>query len=1187
MERKNWMFAMWVLGFSSLCPAWAADATSGKTLRVFDQGQSNVYLDLDNNQARNLQLTQTVADFTRCVAVMTGKALPRTAKVKNSSSSQRALFNPTQSQPTRFECRIVKLEDTSNAMSANARVSLIASTNSNFSKNPFAEAGEKVAWHCVWNQLGKTLDFNLDVANVPYYGPGYGPFIFGKLQVKAPDFNKDSSIRMLLEMRGGQKGNLRGGYIIDDQPAVYTQWFDPSKAGVDTTNPGVSDKKGSQAWTASWQKTWENKTAFYVAGYHAKGRVSTASLEDIYVTRGGKKVFSGQASDEEMENAELGPWRLCPTKGTAMVQYGTLSLKPAPGGWNRVMLQAMQVGNSGSKRGATSGLIPLRLELKKYPVGANPYGVSPRDVSLMQGFSIQADDKAIVLRACTEVGLGNALYYMLDYWGCRWVMPGKMGECIPKHASLTFPRGVTNFSPRNHASFDRQSRRWGRRNMLRWKYGISAQHYWFYALPPKTHFKTHPKWYSLIAGKREPRQLCTSNPEVIAAMTEAGKKYLRKYPQATSFPMDPQDNPDFCQCAPCVALDPPGNITFHGDEVVTDRVFIFANAVAKGIAEEFPNRYVALLAYMTHLKPPVNVRPADNVIVGLARSSGYCLLHLVPQEGCNTSQFEKMIEAWSVLTPNLYLYEYDPISWTGALPSPLYMEMMKFNKRIFKNERVRASFSDLTSTNRDASTYINAYLAMRMKIDPSKDPDAVLRDMCEAFFGPAAKLMEQYYRELAKVTDFTHLGHAGVSFGLAFYHEMFDPKRVHAARGLLDQAIAMNPEKSIYQDRIHMVDMSQRYLEAYLSGVWYSQANKYSQAVASFDLMDQLIDEMAEAKFLRAGDTKHRAKTMRLKSLANYFPKKMGFFTNWQLLGPFDNSDRNAARNREPFEPVQSITGSATLANGTTATWRNYTSPGGFLSLEKALTSVKNKPRVSYLFAGTTYYAQKTVRARLKMDSFNPFVVYVNGKQVYSRLGVDADCPDKRQVDVTMNKGKNTIVFKLCQLKVRPDSFPWGLYARIVPDGANTVAPPAKWSFKTDSQDVGTKNNWHAVDFDDSQWEKITVPEAWESTIGPYDGYAWYRTKIKIPAQFQGKSMVLNFEGVDEQAWVYFNGTYLGERTTASTKKRINDIWNQPFKLRVSSDRLVYGKENLLVVRVHDSKYAGGIYLPVRLNIAQ
>jgi len=666
-------------------------------------------------------------------------------------------------------------------------------------------------------------------------------------------------------------------------------------------------------------------------------------------------------------------------------------------------------------------------------------------------------------------------------------------------------------------------------------------------------------------------------------MIEVAKRYLRRSPSAMSFPMDPNDNLDFCQCERCVALDPPG-IARKGVPSMTDRVLTFVNAVAAGIRDEFPDRYVAFYAYATHLDPPVHVKPAGNVIIPICRS-GNCLLHLMPNPNCPTSDFHDLLRRWHALTPNIYTYEYDPVSWTGGLPCPTYLEMARSLKAQFLQFGVRGSYSDGTQYVAYASTYINRYMARQMKIDPTQDPDEVLRDMCRHFFGPAAKAMEGYYRELARVTQATHPGRARLGGGTTFYHEIFSPDLVRAARRNLDKALQQSKKQGIYRRRVKMVDMSQRYLEAYLNGVWSAQAHRYEAAVAAFDRMDGIIDGMAPHRFLDGLDAHRRAKTMRMKALAQHFPKKQGFVTHWKLLGPFDNTRRDADLVRDSFEPVSAIDRPVTLRSGTTMNWRAYHSPGGFLNLEQAFADIRKPRALSYAFAGTTFHAPESLTAQLRMDSFFPFRVFVDGKEVFYRPGLDADCPDKRITHVRLATGTHTIVFKLCQTVVSTDSFPWGLYFRLVVKGHDAAQFPEKWAFRTDPDDQGRKQRWYAPVFDDTHWRRVTVPSSWENTIGPYDGVAWYRVRIQVPVELKGRKLLLKFWGVDEQAWVYWNGKVLGERTTKSTGKTPGEIWDQPFALPLSPDHVEWGKSNLLVIRVYDSAYAGGIFRAVRLLV--
>ena len=680
-------------------------------------------------------------------------------------------------------------------------------------------------------------------------------------------------------------------------------------------------------------------------------------------------------------------------------------------------------------RTPVKGLRPLRLELKEYPANVSRY-----DAPTVQGFEIIAGPQEVRLRACTKLGLANAIYYLLDHWGCRWVLPGKLGECIPQRDKLTIPAGKTSFSPRNDMAVEvpgsGRAPKWSRRNMAGWEYWINAQHFWFYAIPPKANFKEHPEWFSLLGGVRKPKQLCTSNPEVIARMTKVAREYLRGKTKPPTFPMDPNDTMGFCQCDNCVALDVPGALT-GGVPAVTDRVVTFANAVANGIKDEFPDRHVAVLAYALHANPPKKVKPANNVIVIVCRSSD-CLIHLTPTANCPSSNFHDLVRRWRELTPNVYTYEYDPIHWSGELPCPTYMDMGRSLQHQFKHLGVKGSFSDATMSGStiSASWYINHYMARRMKVDPDRKPAEVLRDMCEAFFGPAAGPMESYYLELARASKSTHRGTNRIGAGINFYHEIFSPQIVSQARAHLDKAMSLATDKQPYEKRVKMVDMSQRYLEAWLEGL---RADRYKDAVAAFDRMDRVINELNSHGYIAANDARFRARALRMKPLAAKFPREMGFVTRWRLLGPFDNSDLNGHRGRDPFEPVRSLSAPVKRADGQQARWWNYKSPnGGFLNLEKAFADKKGNWQLSYGYAGITYNAPRAMKAKLLMDSFFLFKVYVNGKEVFSKNGENFDFPDKYAIKVNLKAGNNVIVVKATHTHVSSDIYPWGLYLRVV-----------------------------------------------------------------------------------------------------------------------------------------------------------
>ena len=1003
---------------------WAAEAKA--EIPVFSTRQARVYLDVDADVLATNGLERAAADFERCFRVMTGVVLP-------SRLQEVAWFDPSTSEGCRLQARVVGMADLSRLSAENGTVSLVMTPSGRLEGHPLGGPGEKAAWTCTWQRAEKKLQFALIVANQPYRGPGYGPFTFATLSGPVPDWQAGQTLDLALELRHADGKDLRGGYRINGQEWNHTQWFDPTKAGSDGREPGVSDRNGPQDWSTDWPTKWSGRTACYVTGYASKERQGLIRVDDVKVTADDDVLFSDTFDGPDGSAVSSSPnWRRGPLQGQATFDRGAALLAPERGTWSTVGLLAAR-----QPVPPPPDAIPLTLHLDAYPEGRERF-----EAEIVQGFRIEATAAEIAVHANTPLGLRNSLYYLLQRWGCRWVMVGELGECIPHVERLAVPEGTLRFAPRSDFSVEPSgsgstyAQFWSR-NLAGWQNWLSAQHYWLYAIPAEKHFADHPQWFSLIAGERRPRQLCTSNPEVIAEMIRVAKATLAGNANRISFPMDPMDNIDFCECKACRALDAPGQFT-SGAPSMTDRVLHFANAVAAGIKDEFPDRYVAFYAYWSHSNLPVVEKPADNVVIVITRS-GNCMLHLTPQSYCAKSDFHGFVRAWQNLTPNVYCYEYDPISWTGGLPCPTYLDMGRSLRTLLLNRGVKGSYSDGgVRPSAWAGTFLNRYIPLRIKVNPDQQPEAVLRDTCQVFFGPAADPLEQYYLELANVTESTHPGISSLHVGSTYYHLLFNPDMIEQARSRLNEGARLARGKPPYEQRVAMVDLAQQYLESYLQGIWAAQEKDYDRSVAGFDRMDRNLQALAEKGWLDGKDAPARAKSMRLKALAEHFPQRLGFVTDWKLLGPFDNSSSDADRRRDPFEPVDGVATPEQLGNGKEATWWDYRIPSGFLNLEQATDGKKGAWTLSYAYAATTFEARQTGPAQLKLDSFFPYRVFVNGAEVFYRPGLNADCPDRKSVDVQLRQGSNLIVVKLCQTQITTDSHPWGLYLRVVTDDTKT-----------------------------------------------------------------------------------------------------------------------------------------------------
>jgi len=135
------------------------------------------------------------------------------------------------------------------------------------------------------------------------------------------------------------------------------------------------------------------------------------------------------------------------------------------------------------------------------------------------------------------------------------------------------------------------------------------------------------------------------------------------------------------------------------------------------------------------------------------------------------------------------------------------------------------------------------------------------------------------------------------------------------------------------------------------------------------------------------------------------------------------------------------------------------------------------------------------------------------------------------------------------------------------------------WAFRTDQEERGHLEKRFDEKYNDSNWRRIAVNATWEKQgYAGYDGVAWYRVKFRMPPKIKCTAVELSFSGVDESAWVWLNGKYIGQHDLGP------DGWKIPFKLDVTQE-IKWDGENLLAVRVEDTEGGGGIYKPVDVEV--
>ena len=130
------------------------------------------------------------------------------------------------------------------------------------------------------------------------------------------------------------------------------------------------------------------------------------------------------------------------------------------------------------------------------------------------------------------------------------------------------------------------------------------------------------------------------------------------------------------------------------------------------------------------------------------------------------------------------------------------------------------------------------------------------------------------------------------------------------------------------------------------------------------------------------------------------------------------------------------------------------------------------------------------------------------------------------------------------------------------------------WRFRT-----GDDRAYAVSGFDDSVWETISVPGAWEQNGRPeYDGFAWYRLRFTLPAAGAQPpaGAVLELGKLGDVDETFVNGTTLGQ--TGVFPPSFAGDQHAYRRYAIPADTLIWGGENVLAIRVFDGGDVGGLW---------
>jgi hypothetical protein len=460
------------------------------------------------------------------------------------------------------------------------------------------------------------------------------------------------------------------------------------------------------------------------------------------------------------------------------------------------------------------------------PVGIEVFG--------KQGYRVAVKKDRVGLYGESDLAASYAIYDVLDGLGCRWYMPGDLGEVIPQLTTVSLAEQDRTGGPFTYyrgiwyadEAYKRRNRCGG--------FLINAGHA-LEGYVSEDLRKQHPEWRAISDGKPQARRLKWSLPGVAEALADGIIASLEKRTGVTSVSLSPDDGMGYDETDD-KTLDAGDFDSSIAQVSITDRQVWLCNRIIERVDKKFPGIRYGMLAYGASTRPPVREKPHPLLVPQIAPITFRRAHPMTDDRVPDNKELRALIEGWAKLCPEISYYYYGWFLAEPSAPNPFLTKWgvdvpiaLKNNGRYWQPETL-ANFE---------TTLHALYMSLRLAWDPKQDPQAIYDEINTRFYGQAGPAMKRYW----ELVDQTWTGtpeYSGCGFG---HMRRFPPEALAKWRAALDEALAACQTVTEYR-RVKMADESLRLFELFMKmrrdlaeGRWTTlepDARKYLGAMAFF-----------------------------------------------------------------------------------------------------------------------------------------------------------------------------------------------------------------------------------------------------------------------------------------------------------------------------------------------------------------
>ena len=451
-------------------------------------------------------------------------------------------------------------------------------------------------------------------------------------------------------------------------------------------------------------------------------------------------------------------------------------------------------------------------------LGVLPEVTDPGEITIASGPDV------LRLGGGSELAVLNAVYaFLQDPLGVRWLWPGPDGAYIPRQTRWDVPPLSARYRPPiRYRGFHlcgewrdvKDFRVWMARNFINiHRHGDHGDNRMFHVMQsshnarlPKELFASRPELFAQIRGQRYPSQMCFSQPEGEAIVTQ---QLLAKLPpELEILSLFPSDNMDYCQCPQCAAKG------------VSTAWFSFYNRLLAALQAQRPGLKFATIAYQGYRDVPA-VTVASSEFVEYA-SHARCHVHALGDPTCahNRDALTEMRQ-WRQTGAVMghYAYEFDTFRESPFLP---FFTMIADAVRTSAQLGHVAVITEIPLSPRSGPpeqayavrNRLPIWLYARLLWNSDVDVRDLLREWCQIAYGDAAAPMLDYLLAMDRAwselpTHCTILGQAATVAPQLITPEL--QKTATAAFLAADRALAdaVNPaverEKTLFQQWLNVL----------------------------------------------------------------------------------------------------------------------------------------------------------------------------------------------------------------------------------------------------------------------------------------------------------------------------------------------------------------------------------------------